>query len=138
MARPLRKKGFPLFDDIAELVDGTRATGEISFRAGLSTTPSIQDIAASAPISYEPVIDPELLNLSLDKNGISGEGMDRNVPLVASIHRSTSTLTLLTTVQDNKDPSTSMAPKRSFFDREIESFISTVSNFTTVTRIQMS
>lgn len=31
MAKPFRKKGFPLFDDIAELIGATHATGQNAF-----------------------------------------------------------------------------------------------------------
>jgi hypothetical protein len=31
MAKPFYKKGIPLFDEIAELVDGTHTTGENAF-----------------------------------------------------------------------------------------------------------
>ena len=106
MAKPLHKKGFPLFDDIAELVDGTRATGENAFRVGQST----QNAAASKPTSYEPVIDPQLLDMQFEGRSVAGnKGLD--------IQNDTSLNKLVDT-----------APKMSFFDRERESLISSVSN----------
>ena len=38
-ASPFRKKGFPLFDKIGNLIDGTRATGEFAFWAGQTLAP---------------------------------------------------------------------------------------------------
>jgi hypothetical protein len=72
MAKPLRKRGFPLSDDIAELVNGTRATGETSFRAGQPT----QNTAASesASTSYEPVIDPQLLDMQPERRNVANHG----------------------------------------------------------------
>jgi hypothetical protein len=85
MVKPLRKKGFPLFDDMAELVDGTRATGQYAFRAGQPTpAPPTQNAAASTSTSYEPAMDSVLLDMSLDGGRDSDEELDRNVrvPLV--------------------------------------------------------
>jgi hypothetical protein len=38
--KPFCKKGFPLFDKIGNLIDGTCATGEFAFRAGQTLGPS--------------------------------------------------------------------------------------------------
>jgi len=66
LAKPLRKKGFPLFTEIGELVDGMCATGQYTFSAGQSAcTPSTQNATASALTLYEPVIDPVLIEISL-------------------------------------------------------------------------
>jgi hypothetical protein len=113
MAKPLCKKGFPLFNQISELVDGTRATGKYAFRAGLSTPAPLTEksnAAASASTSYTPVIDPALLDDSLER--------ERN--------------------SDEEDLNTTInVPKRSFYDREMDSLISTVSGLFT-TCMQMS
>ncbi len=87
MARPLCRKGFPLFNDVAELVDGTHATGKNSFQAGQPTpAPSTQNAAASVSTSYEPVIDLELLYQSLKRGTISEVEQDPDVHLVMYIH----------------------------------------------------
>ena len=71
-AQPFRKKGFPLFDDIGNLIDGTRATGEFAFRAGQSRqTPGPSYTRHSSPATppgddYDARIDPELLDISKD------------------------------------------------------------------------
>ena len=103
MLKPLRKKGFPLYYEIAELVDGTRATGQNAFRAGQppATPAPTQNAVASASTSYEPVIDPELLNISLEMGGASDEAPEEiNTSVVVS--------------------------RRSIYEREMESLISTV------------
>jgi hypothetical protein len=87
VAKPLRKKGFPLFDDIAELIDGTRATGQNAFRAGQPTPAPTQNATASASMSYEPVIDPELLDISNEGGRVTDEEMDRINPLVIYVHQ---------------------------------------------------
>lgn len=92
MANALRHKGFVLYDEMAELVDGTIASGAGTFRAGKTkdkiTPPSAdsaQNTAASASTSYEPVIDPDLLAISLEEGKISDVEIDGNVPLVIQI-----------------------------------------------------
>jgi hypothetical protein len=81
------KKGFQVFYKIGELVDGTRATGENTFCAGQSDrAPSTQNVAASALTPYEPIIDPELINLSLETGRVLGEEIVHNIPLVMFIH----------------------------------------------------
>jgi hypothetical protein len=84
MAKALRKKGFPLFDDTAELVDGTRATGENAFRAG--RTP-----ATSVMTSHKIPIDSVLLNTSLEVEGgmVLDEEPDHNIPQVVYILQTT-------------------------------------------------
>jgi hypothetical protein len=113
MAKPLRKKGFPLFDDIAELVGATRATGQNAFRAGQPTpAPSTQNTAASASTSYEPVIDPVLLEGGM----VTDEEMDHAIPLVIYIHQYI--YVPLTTIQDNNNMNTAVnTPRRSFVMR---------------------
>ena len=85
--KALRKKGFPLFDEIAELVGGTRATGENAFWAGQPTPAPTQNATESASTSYEPVIDPELLDISIEGGRATDEEMDRVNPPVVSVHR---------------------------------------------------
>jgi hypothetical protein len=68
MAKPLCRKGFPLFDEFAELIDGTCAMGQDAFQAGQPTlAPSIQNPSASVSTLYEPVIDPQLLEISFER-----------------------------------------------------------------------
>ena len=67
------KKTFPLYEDIGNLVEGTRATGENAFRVGQPPGPSHHDKRASTPrFSHTPApasplpypnfrIDPALL-----------------------------------------------------------------------------
>jgi hypothetical protein len=84
MAKALYNKGFPFFDDMAVLVGATRATGRRAFRAGQTTpAPSTQNAAASASTSYEPAIDPELLEISHERGRVSDEEDDH---LVINIH----------------------------------------------------
>jgi len=70
---------------MAELVDGTRATGQNAFRAGQPT----QTTTASASTSYEPVIDPALLDMSYEGASLSDEEMDHDISQVTEIHPST-------------------------------------------------
>ena len=121
MAKALRKKGFPLFDDMAELMDGTHATGSGTFHAG-QTPQSSQNTTASASTSYEPAIDPQLLNESIKEARISDAETDHEVPQVIRIHHSISNP--LTTIQNM---STASIPRKSIFERERESLMSTVS-----------
>jgi hypothetical protein len=83
VAKSLREKGFPLFNDIVELVGGTRATGEHAFRAG---QPNWASSTQNTTASYELVIDPTLLEISLEGGRISDGEMDHNNPLVRYIH----------------------------------------------------
>jgi hypothetical protein len=88
MAKALHNKGFPLYDDIADLVDGTRATGLNAFRAGQSTPalgPSTQNTAELASTSYDPNIDPELQYVPLEGERVSDVEMDCEAPQVISI-----------------------------------------------------
>ena len=66
-ASPFRKKGFPLFDELGDLIDGTRAMGEFAFRVGNNSGPS-HTRHSSPPTppqdDYVP-IDPRLLEDSL-------------------------------------------------------------------------
>ena len=104
MRNPLRKKGFPLFNEVGELIEGTHANGLNAFHAGQPTpTPSTQNVGASASISYEPAIDPELLGISLERGRVSDNEMDCAVPLDST--------------------------QKSFHEREMDSFISTVRRF---------
>lgn len=111
---------------VGELVDGTRATGKYAFRAGQPTpapgSPA-QNAAASASTLYEPAIDPVLLDMSLEEGRVSDEDLDQNAPKVTYSHLST-TYAPLTTLQDNTTVNT---PKKTFYDREMETLISTVS-----------
>jgi hypothetical protein len=112
MAKPLRRKGFPLFDNMAELVDGTRATGKNAFRAGQEPPAApTQNVAPSVSTSYEPAIDPALLDESIEGGRVSDEETDLN-----------------TTVN---------TPKRSFYERERDSLVSSVSSLF-ITRIHIS
>jgi hypothetical protein len=128
LAKPLCKKGFHAFYEIRELVDRTCATGENTLRAGQSDrAPSTQNVVASASTLYEPVIDPELIKLSLEMGRVLGEETVRNIPLVMFIHQFI-TSALLTTVQDNDNlDTTDDVPGRSFYEHEKESLIITVS-----------
>lgn len=68
-AKPFRKKGFPLFDELGDLIDGTRATGEFAFRAGQTPGPSYT--RHSSPVTppgddFDSRIDPVLLGISKD------------------------------------------------------------------------
>ena len=90
LTKPLRKKGFPLFKDVGELVDGTRATGKGTFRALVRADPatqasSTQNAAASASTSHQPVIDPKLLDMSLEGVGIIDGELDRDDPQVTEV-----------------------------------------------------
>jgi hypothetical protein len=63
-ANPWRKKPFPLYDDISELVDGTRATGQNAFRAGQMRRSSSASQILTTPTSssdQDSAIDPTLL-----------------------------------------------------------------------------
>lgn len=88
MAKALRNKGFPLYDDIAELVDGTLASGAYSCRGGKKTlqVPSTPNAAASVSTAYEPVIDPDLLAISLEEGDDSDLKIDGNVNVSKSFH----------------------------------------------------
>ena len=74
-AKPFKNKSFPLFDDIGDLVNGTRATGEYVFRGGQSPTQSNE--STLAPISYDGQIDPILLQES--KNDWESDNEDTRV-----------------------------------------------------------
>jgi len=77
LAKPLRTKGYPLFDEVGDLVDGRHATGQRAFRAGQPTqASSAQNAAASAP--YEPVIDPQLLEVSFEKEKVTNGKLDQD------------------------------------------------------------
>jgi hypothetical protein len=107
MAKPLHKKGVSLFDEIAELVDGTCATRENAFQAGQPIpAPSTQNTSALALISYEPVIDSELLEMSHK----GGRTLDRELK------------------SDSPQDTAINTQKSSFYKHEIESLQSTVSN----------
>jgi hypothetical protein len=83
MAKPLCRKGFPLFDKFAELVDGICAMGQDAFQAGQPTPAlSTQDPSASVSTSYEPVIDPQLLEISSERGPTLNRELDCNVPQV--------------------------------------------------------
>jgi hypothetical protein len=83
MAKPLCRKGFSLFNEFTELVDGTCAMGQDAFRAGQPTpAPLTQDPSASASMSYEPVIDPQLLEISSERGPTLDRELDCNVPQV--------------------------------------------------------
>jgi hypothetical protein len=74
------------------------------------------------PTSYVPAIDPVLLDTSL------GEGRDSDEDLVIYSHQSTA-LGPLTTVQDCTTLNgTVNTPGRSFFEREMDSLMSSISN----------
>ena len=73
--KPFKNKSFPLFDDIGDLVNGTRATGEYVFRGGQSPTQSNE--STLAPISYDGQIDPILLQES--KNDWESDNEDTRV-----------------------------------------------------------
>ena len=66
-ANPFGRKGFPLFDEIGNLVDGTCATGEFAFRAGQSPGPSYTRHSSPATPpgdDFDSHIDPILLGIS--------------------------------------------------------------------------
>ncbi|KAH9013586.1 hypothetical protein EDB84DRAFT_1568586 [Lactarius hengduanensis] len=71
-AGPFRKKGFPFFDEIGDLIDGTRATGEFAFRGGQSAGPSHTRHSSASPTpppnNDSFAIDPVLLDVSRDLN----------------------------------------------------------------------
>ncbi|KAH9017190.1 hypothetical protein EDB85DRAFT_2155395 [Lactarius pseudohatsudake] len=73
-AKPFCNKGFPLFDEIGDLIDRTRATGQFAFRGGQSPSPS--HTRATTPTSplFDPVIDPSLMWESWDNGLTDGEG----------------------------------------------------------------
>ena len=102
MAKALCNKGFPLYDDIAELVNGMLASGAYSCRGGKKTlqVPSTPNAATSVLTAYEPVINPDLLAISLEEGDDSDLKIDGNVNV----------------------------SKKSFHKHEMESFISTVSS----------
>ena len=63
----LSQEGFPLFDKIGNLVDGTRATGEFMFRAGQSPGPSYTRHSSPATPpgdDFDSRINPVLLGIS--------------------------------------------------------------------------
>ena len=73
-------------------MDGTRATGKGTFRALVRADPatqasSTQNAAASASTSHQPVIDPKLLDMSLEGVGIidSDGELDRDDPQVTEV-----------------------------------------------------
>lgn len=57
-AKPWRKKPFPLYDEISELIDGTRATGHAAFRATASSSHTRSSTSSSS--MSVPAIDPNL------------------------------------------------------------------------------
>jgi Myb/SANT-like DNA-binding domain len=66
-AAPFRKKGFPLFVEIGDLIDGSRATGEFAFRVGEASGPSHTQqspIPSPSEDPYDIPIDPVLLGIS--------------------------------------------------------------------------
>ncbi|KAI9429510.1 hypothetical protein H4582DRAFT_2089058 [Lactarius indigo] len=71
-AGPFRKKGFPLFDEIGDLIDSTCAMGEFAFRGGQSAGPSHtrHSSVSSTPPPDNSIfaIDPDLLDISRDMN----------------------------------------------------------------------
>ena len=100
-AAPFRNKGFPLFDEIGNLIDGTRATGEFAFRAGQSPGPS--KTRHSSPATppgddFDSRIDPALLEISnKTKNKTRArtpfdwekdEYSDNETPITVSLHLS--------------------------------------------------
>ena len=101
LTKPLRRKGFQFFDEIGELVNGTRATGQRSFRAGKPT----ENAPASAPAPYESVIDPELLEISRTERGRVSDDEDKMIDLNLNVN----------------------TQKKSMYEREMESLISSVS-----------
>src|ERR1700733_9339854 len=123
MAKPFRKKGFPLYNNIGELVDSTHVTGQGAFQAGQpGPVPPTPDATPSALTSYVPAIDPVLLDASLK------EGRDSDEDLVIYSHQSTA-LGPLTTVQDCTTLSgTVNTPERSFFECEMDLLMSSISN----------
>ena len=74
-AKPFKNKSFPLFDNIGDLVDGTRATGEYVFQGGQSPTQSNE--STLAPISYDGQID--LILLQESKNDWESDNEDTRV-----------------------------------------------------------
>ena len=67
--KPFRRKGFPLFNEISNLINGTRATGEFAFWAG--PTPGPSNTQHSSPATppgndFDSRIDPVLLGISKD------------------------------------------------------------------------
>ena len=78
VAQPWRKKAFPLYDDMADLVDGIIATGQSAFRPGIRA-PSKPETDVDTPVDV-PVassdfdlksIDPALRPLA----GTSNDGV---------------------------------------------------------------
>lgn len=66
-AKPFRKKGLPLYDEIGNLIDGTRATGEFAYQAGQTPGPSNNRHSSPATPpgdSFDSQIDPILLGIS--------------------------------------------------------------------------
>ena len=69
-AKPYRTKAFPLYDDIAELVCGARATGERCYRGGASQEDA-RTCTATQTGTPHSVIDPALLpDLSDSDDGL--------------------------------------------------------------------
>jgi hypothetical protein len=66
-AKPWRKKSFPLYDEISELIEGTRANGSSTFRPS-SHTPASKTLAIS-----DTNIDPILLTLDKSSTPDSDE-----------------------------------------------------------------
>ena len=69
------------------LVDGTRATGDQTFRAGqpMPTPPIPSSNAIASGSNLPEIIDPQLLNLSFEEGRYLGVGLDPKVPLVKYI-----------------------------------------------------
>ena len=63
MVKAFRTKPFPLFNAIGDLIDGSRATGEGTFRAGITSTFDHHDSPTrdASPSSFDSKIDPVLL-----------------------------------------------------------------------------
>ncbi|KAG6907216.1 hypothetical protein DXG01_009872 [Tephrocybe rancida] len=94
-----RKNHFPLFDDIASLVEGTYATGAAVFRPGRDFTPALSDnnTVHSKPSDF---IDPSL----------SGDSSEQSITsVVASAPPSASVRTVSFTETSNSTPANKSA-----------------------------
>ena len=63
MAKPLRKKDCPLFDDIAEHAEGTRTAGNGTFRAGQPTPRHSRILPHRRQPHANQSSDPQLLDV---------------------------------------------------------------------------
>jgi hypothetical protein len=52
-AKPFKKKSFPLYDELAELIDGTRATGASVFRVGSPSLARARLSSSSIDAAFE-------------------------------------------------------------------------------------